>query len=75
LIIVSAHLAETLPAAGKSWIDLWLGQRNNHNIVLLALFDPVYQGSSSSMKAYLEEVAKRGGIEFLAKSEEAPDYR
>ena len=75
LIIISAHHAESLPDGVKSWIDLWLEQSKNRSIVLLALFDPVYQGSSSSMKAYLEEVAKRGGIEFLAKSEEAPDYR
>ena len=61
LIIISVHHFETLPDGVKSWIDLWLGQRNNHNIVLLALFDPVYQGTSSSMKAYLQEVAKRGG--------------
>jgi len=75
LIIISAHHAESLPDGVKSWIDLWLEQSKNRSIVLLALFDPVYQGTSSSMKAYLEEVAKRGGIEFLAKSEEAPDYR
>jgi len=74
LIIVSAHHAESLPDGVKSWIDLWLGQNKNRSMVLLALFDPVYQGTSSSMKAYLEEVAKRGGMEFLAKSEEAPDY-
>jgi hypothetical protein len=75
LIIISVHHAETLPDGVKAWIDLWLKQRNNHSIVLLALFDPVYQDVSSSIKAYLQEVAKRGGMEFLAKSEEAPDYR
>ena len=75
LIIISVHHAESLPDGVKSWIDLWLGQRNNHSIVLLALFDPVHQGVSSSMKAYLQEVAKRGGMEFLVKSEDAPDYR
>ena len=75
LIIISVHHAETLPEGVKSWIDLWLGQRNNRSIVLLALFDPVYQGVSSSMRGYLQEVAKRGGMEFLVKSEDAPDYR
>ena len=75
LIIISVHHAEALPDAVKRWIDLWLKQRNNHSVVLLALFDPVYQGVSSSIKAYLQEVAKRGGMEFLAKSEDAPDYR
>jgi hypothetical protein len=75
LIIISVHHAETLPDGVKRWIDLWLGQRNNHSTVLLALFDPVYQGVSSSMKGYLQEVAKRGGMDFLVKSEDAPDCR
>ena len=70
LIIISVHHAESLPDAVKRWIDLWLKQRNNHSVVLLALFDPVYQGTSSSMKAYLQEVAKRGEMEFVAKSED-----
>ena len=70
LIIISVHHAESLPDAVKRWIDLWLGQRNVHNIVLLALFDPVYQGVSSSMKGYLQDVAKRGDMELLVKSED-----
>ena len=70
LIIISVHHAESLPDAVKRWIDLWLKQRNNHSVVLLALFDPVYQGTSSSMKAYLQEVAKRGEMEFVAKSKD-----
>ena len=75
LIIISVHHAESLPEAVKRWIDLWLGQRNGHNNVLLALFDPVYQGVSNSMRGYLQEVAKRGNMELLVKSEDASDYR
>ena len=75
LIVISVHYAKSLPDGVKSWIDLWLEQRNNHSMVLLALFDPVYQGVSGSMKAYLQEAAKRGGMEFLVKSEDSPDYR
>jgi hypothetical protein len=75
LIIISAHHAESLPDGVKSWIDQWLEQIKNRSLVLLALFDPVYQGSSSSMRGYLQEVAKRGNMEFLVKSEDAPDYR
>jgi hypothetical protein len=70
LIIISVHHAESLPDAVKRWIDLWLGQRNGHNNVLLALFDPVYQGVSSSMRGYLQDVAKRGEMELLVKSED-----
>ena len=70
LIIISVHQAENLPDAVKRWIDLWLGQRNKNSMVLLALFDPVYQGVSSSMRGYLQEVAKRGDMELLVKSED-----
>jgi hypothetical protein len=33
-------------------------------------FDPVYQGVSSSMKGYLQEVVRRGEMELLVKSED-----
>ena len=70
LIIISVHHAEALPDGVKSWINQWLGQRKNHSVVLLALFDPVYQGVSSSMRGYLQDVAKRGEMELLVKSED-----
>jgi hypothetical protein len=73
LIIISVHHAETMPESVKSWLDLWLGQRHNRSSVLLALFDPVYRGVPSSIKGYLQEVAKKRGMEFLVKSEDAPD--
>ena len=75
LIIISVHHSETLPDGVRTWIDLWAKQRTNHSIVLLALLDPIYQGVSGPMKAYLQEVAKRGNMEFLVKSEDAPDCR
>jgi hypothetical protein len=70
LIIISVHHAEALPDGVKNWIDQWLGQRIKKGIVLLALFDPVYQGVSGPMKGYLQDVAKRGDMEFLVQSEE-----
>ena len=73
LVIVALHHAETLPNEVKSWIELWLKQRGKRPAVLLALFDPLYQGTSSSMQACLREVARRGHMEFLARSEEKPE--
>lgn len=70
LIIISVHHAEALPEEVKSWIELWLKQKGSRPAVLLALFDPLYLGTSSSIQVYLREVAKRGNIEFLARSEE-----
>jgi len=75
LVVVSIHHAETLPEGLQSWIDLWLGQRRNHVAVLLALFDPLHLGSSSSLQAHLGAVAKKGNMEFLVQSEEAPEDR
>ncbi len=73
LVIVSVHHAETLPEEVRSWIELWLKQRSSRPAVLLALFDPLYLGTSSSIQAYLREVAKRGNMEFVSRSEEKPE--
>jgi hypothetical protein len=73
LVIVSVHHAETLPNEVKSWIDLWLKQRRSRPAVLLALFDPLYLGTSGSIQTFLREVARRGNMEFLARSEEKPE--
>ena len=73
LVIISVHHAEALPDEVKSWIDLWLKQKGSRPSVLLALFDPLYLGTSGSIQAYLREVAKRGNMEFLARSEEKPE--
>jgi hypothetical protein len=74
LVIISVHHAESLPDEVEGWIDLWLKHKGNPNgAVLLALFDPLYKGSSSSMQARLQEVAKKGNMEFVVQSEEAPE--
>ena len=73
LVIISVHHAETLPNEVKSWIELWLKQKGRRSIVLLALFDPPYRGTSSSIQAYLRAVAEKGNMEFLARSEETPE--
>ncbi len=75
LVIVSVHHAPALPPEVKDWIDLWLGHKTRRSAALLALFDPLYRGDSSSIKAYLAEVARRGKLEFLAQSEERLDDR
>lgn len=76
LVIISVHHAESLPDEVSGWIDLWLKHKGNPQAtVLLALFDPLYTGSSSSMQARLQEVAKKGNMEFLVQSEDAPENR
>jgi len=73
LVIVSVHHAEAWPSEVKSWIELWLKQKRSRPGVLLALFDPLYLGSSGSMQRYLREVAERGHMEFVVRSEEKPE--
>ncbi len=75
LVAVSVHHAESLPREVKSWIDLWQREKRNRPAVLLALFDPLYLGTSSSIQAYLQNVAQKGNLEFLVRSEEAPEGR
>jgi hypothetical protein len=73
LVIISAHHAQSFPGEVKDWIELWLGQKGSRPCALLALFDPVYAGDSTALQSYLQEAAKRGKLEFFARSEEMPD--
>ncbi len=75
LVIISVHHAEALPLEVKDWIETWLAQKRDHPNVLLGLFDPLYKGDSSSIRTYLEQVAKRGKMQCLVQSEETFDDR
>lgn len=72
LVIISVHHAEGLPSELQAWIDLWLPRKRKQRSLLLALFDPVYSGVSTTLHAYLEAVARKGHMAFLAQSEDAP---
>jgi len=73
LVIVALHHAQSLPAELKQWLDLWVGLKRRHPIVLLALLDPAYRGDSSSLRSCLQEASARGKLEFLAHAEELND--
>ena len=72
LVIISVHQAASLPDEVKSWIDLWVGRKGARHAVLLALLDPTYGEAAGSTEAYLQEIARRGGMEFLVDSIEGP---
>jgi hypothetical protein len=75
LIIISAHRTQSLPAEVKSWIEMWLGQSGSRPKVLVALFDAVYRGDPDPLKAYLKDVAERGGMQLVVQAEEtAQEY-
>jgi hypothetical protein len=65
LVIISVHQDQSLADKVKSWIELWVRPRVRHPAVLLALFDPEEEGAPNGVQAYLQEVASRGGMEFL----------
>jgi hypothetical protein len=73
LVIVAVHHAEALPEELCDWVKLWLGRKGKRPNALVALFDPAYRGDSSRLRAFLAEAARRGRLEFLEQSEEAPD--
>jgi hypothetical protein len=50
-------------------MDLWLHPRVRHPSVLLALFDPVVEDAPNGVQAYLHEVAKKAGMEFLVEAQ------
>jgi hypothetical protein len=71
LVIISAHYAQSFPGEVTAWIELWAGKKGSRPAALIALFDPVYAGDSTALQSYLMAAAKRGKMEFLARSEEA----
>jgi len=70
LIIISVHHQESLPEEINDWIHMWLDHKDKKPSVLVALFEPVYQGDSTSMHAYLKDVAKQGNMELFVQTEE-----
>jgi hypothetical protein len=75
LVVISMHQAESVPDGVKGWIDLWLKRRTRQPAILLALLDADYEGASSSVETYLKQVARRGGMDFLAGSGVVSDVR
>jgi hypothetical protein len=65
LIIISAHQAEGLPEEVRSWIELWVGSKARPTAVLLGLLDSEYEAGTDGIGAYLQEVARRAGMELL----------
>jgi hypothetical protein len=68
LVIISVHDTESLPEEVKGWVDLWLQQKGTRKTVLLALLDPAPNGTPRALEAYLQEVARRGGLELMVES-------
>jgi hypothetical protein len=68
LIVISALRAEEAPDGVQRWIELWLRQKGSRPEMLVALLDPPYDGAPVATEEYLQQVAKRGSMEFLVES-------
>ena len=69
LIIIAVHQAEAVPPEVRSWFSLWAHQKRGRGAVLVALLDGSAGGTAGSIQAFLQEVARTGGMEFVLESE------
>jgi len=70
VILISLHHTEAVPGELKSWVGQWLAIKKRRPRLLLALLDSACLGLSTSLRAYLDGVAKQGGMDYLVQSEE-----
>ncbi len=73
LVILSVHQGALLPTEIQQWLATWLGRKGRQAKTLLALFDPLYRGDCTAMKAHLTEVTKKGKVELLVQTEDRLD--
>jgi hypothetical protein len=71
IILVSSHGLD-LPEHVKLWTEAWL-QHEPHPLALVALFDRMSE--TQAVRDYLQEVARRGDMEFFAQPEALTESR
>ena len=70
VILVSVNTQKELPLDLCVWIDIWLPRRQQQPGALVALIGRERGASTSDLQAYLEAVARRGGLDFLTREHE-----
>jgi hypothetical protein len=65
LIVISVHDPESLPDEAKRWMDGWLRRGTARHAVVLVLQDSPPDAESRPVEGYLQEAARRGGMEFV----------
>jgi hypothetical protein len=70
ILMISSRGGQGLAAGAKAWIESWLAQ-GTCAIALVALFGCEVQ-ETHTIRAYLAEVARRGGLEFFAQPDQWP---
>ena len=70
VLMISSRGDLGLPTGVKVWIESWLAQ-GTRAIALVALFHPGFE-NSRTVRAYLADVARRGGLGFFAQPDQWP---
>lgn len=70
IILVSSHGNAVTPAL-RAWAESWLAS-GSVPLALVALFDLAEVSTLNPMRDYLEDIARRAGIDFFAQPNEWP---
>jgi hypothetical protein len=65
VVAVSVSGQMDLPGTVRAWFDMWLWLLEDENPALMALFDSSATPNIASIRAYLNCIARRAGIEFF----------
>src|SRR6266550_3581417 len=68
LVIFSTWPGRELPPAVTDWIESWVARRAGRSGAIAALFSPprAQTAGAGGRRAYLQNVAKKAGMDFLA---------
>jgi hypothetical protein len=70
ILMISSRGGKDLAGGAKAWIESWL-EKGTCAIALVALFNSELH-ENQPIRAYLAEVARRGGLEFFAQPDHWP---
>jgi hypothetical protein len=65
VVIVSVSGNTELPDTIRDWLDMWLWILEEERPALIALFNSSASQEIASVSAYLQQLAKRNGIDFF----------
>ena len=70
LILISLGPDAEFPLGVKTWMESWIGKRKNRSCALIALMGQTQHSANepTSPQAYLQEVARRGRMDFFPHS-------
>ena len=67
MLVISAHPGRGLPLVFTQWIEGWLPRRTQRESVLVALIGSPEDSSEDAACNYLQAIARRAGMDYLAR--------